>query len=1436
LTEPSDTSDTPAKTRPPVKTAKTSFWRQWMKPHTPFGWIAEAAMVLLLAGGLALVLLRYGPLTTEARLLIESQANGFQLGPFGKLRLQGVRGDVLHTFTIQRLTVSDPKGVWIEADKLAVRWRPGELLFRRLHVQSMTVGQVTIYRQPVLVPQPSAGQPPQINFHFDALKARVLSEPAFSQTRAIYDVTGRFEQQAGGRTVASLDMRSVLRPGDFLTLNLDLGAKNSLKLDADAREVGGGGIAGSLGLAADQPFVLSVHLSGATSNGRFNAIARSGADTPLTAQGAWTPNGGQVDGRLMLEQSRWTKGWANAFGPQAQIALSAKRRDKANYDLDAHLQTDNLSLAAHGPADIAKRSSSGLAVNLIVNNLAKVVPQPVMGRGEIDGVLSGSFADLHMAGQAQMGGFEFLGYRLARVAGPMTLTWRGRQLTILASANGSGASGSGMVAAAGGPAPTGRIEIDGLADGRVLIRSMSIIGKTVRIDGAGGQNLLGGGLTFKGQMAAPDMAALRPGASGTFQADWSADQSKAPGAPWTFTLQAHGAHFATGQSDLDQLLGAQPSLTGHAGFVGDTISFDKVSLTGAKAQANAQGQWKLDGTINFGLGWQADGPFSVGPLEVDGKAQGQGTLTGALGAPKLDLQSRLAVLNLPNLAINDAKLNVSFAQAQDGVDGHIDLGGQSEYGLARAASDFRFPAQGMELSGLDVDAGGVRAQGQLVLLDTGLSTADLTFAIAPGAVLSEGNAAGRISMIGGQGATSANLEMTATGAVLRGQAVALSTAKITARGPLARLPYQVSADGAVAHAPLKLNGSGVFTADPKGFQASFEGSGQLRRSDFHTLEPVQLRMDDNDQFARLRLALGGGQAQFDGEKTAGAATVKALLTNVDLSFLSEDFTGQFDAGLELTGKGKDLHGVLAATLKNAHSRDAREGLSIDGQVKAQLQDERLSVQSTLRGGQGLTSSADFVLPADASAAPFRLAVARDRPMQGHFEANGEIQPLWDLFLGGERSLGGSLAAKADFSGTVADPRITGRADLTGGRFEDYPTGLKLRDATIGASLNTDTIVVDKFSASDNQKGSITGEGQVSLARGGASNLQLQLNNFRLVDNDTATANTTGALTIVRGADGKAKITGALEVVSGDINAAAKTNPDIPTIDVVEKNRPFNLQEQLQLPPNTQPGVVLDISLTAPRGLLVKGRGLNLDMSLDATVTGTSAKPILSGEARVVRGDYDFGGQRFAFDNRGTVQLSNDPKLIRLNLTATRDDPSLTAVINIQGTAAKPQITLSSTPVLPNDEVLSQVLFGASASQLSPLQAAQLASAVTALASGGGFDVIGGLRSFARLDRLALVGGGTTGVSVAGGKYIGDKVYVQVAGGGRDGPSAEVEYRITHNLSLASRLANIQPAASTNTTPGTVVQTGSTISIRWRRDFRDKPPKAPAKPAAVKPAN
>ena len=138
-----------------------------------------------------------------------------------------------------------------------------------------------------------------------------------------------------------------------------------------------------------------------------------------------------------------------------------------------------------------------------------------------------------------------------------------------------------------------------------------------------------------------------------------------------------------------------------------------------------------------------------------------------------------------------------------------------------------------------------------------------------------------------------------------------------------------------------------------------------------------------------------------------------------------------------------------------------------------------------------------------------------------------------------------------------------------------------------------------------------------------------------------------------------------------------------------------------------------------------------------------------------------------------------------------------------GTAAEPKIGLTSTPALPQDEILSQVLFGRSASQLSAFEAAQLAAGVAALAGGGGFDVIGNLRELAGLDRLSF-GGDASAVTVAGGRYITDDVYLEIIGGGEGGAAVNVEWQVRRNLAISSKFGGTGDA---------------TLSIRWRRASR-----------------
>ncbi|HRD27395.1 MAG TPA: translocation/assembly module TamB domain-containing protein, partial [Caulobacter sp.] len=555
----------------------------------------------------------------------------------------------------------------------------------------------------------------------------------------------------------------------------------------------------------------------------------------------------------------------------------------------------------------------------------------------------------------------------------------------------------------------------------------------------------------------------------------------------------------------------------------------------------------------------------------------------------------------------------------------------------------------------------------------------------------------------------------------------------------------------------------------------------------------------------------GGKAAITARLDGEAANIKASLTGVSLGALNEDLAGQFDGELTLQGEGGRLTGALDATLRDARARGAGRAGSVTGDVKARLSDATLTIVGSATNAGGLRSGLTVALPVEAAAAPLRLAIARQKPMRGEFMAEGEIKPLWDLLVGGERRVTGQVSMAGTIGGTLADPRLAGRAELSHGVFEDTVVGLKLEDLSIVAALSDNAIDVSRFSGSDGrggrvsggERGQLSGGGRISLQRDGVSTFRVNLKDFRLIENEAVTAIASGDTTINRAADGKVQVSGALTIDRATVAANPPTPSGVVPMAVVEINRPESAEVEVLAEPSRGLVIALDVTLKAARGIFVEGRGLDAELSLDAHVGGTTARPVLDGVARVVRGEYDFAGKRFEFDQRGAVYLATSPERIRLDLTATRDDPALTAVIRVRGTAAKPEITLTSTPVLPNDEVLSRILFGASASQLSPIEAAQLASALAALAGGGGFDVIGNLKNFAGLDRLVFAGGGAAGaMTVAGGKYLTDDVYLEIIGGGRDGPAAQVEWRVRRNLSIISRLQG---------------EGGSKLSVRWRRD-------------------
>jgi len=197
---------------------------------------------------------------------------------------------------------------------------------------------------------------------------------------------------------------------------------------------------------------------------------------------------------------------------------------------------------------------------------------------------------------------------------------------------------------------------------------------------------------------------------------------------------------------------------------------------------------------------------------------------------------------------------------------------------------------------------------------------------------------------------------------------------------------------------------------------------------------------------------------------------------------------------------------------------------------------------------------------------------------------------------------------------------------------------------------------------------------------------------------------------------------------------------------------------------------------------VRGRGVDAELGGEIRLTGNARQPIPIGKLELIRGRVDLLGKRFDM-TEGIIELQGSLiPVIRLVAETQQDD--ITTRIIIDGEAYDPEITFESSPEMPQEEVLSQLLFGRGLDNISALQAAQLASAVATLAGKGGEGIIGRLRASTGLDDLDLATDDEGNVSVRAGKYLSENLYTDVQVGG-DGKT-ELNLNLDINKALTAR--------------------------------------------------
>ncbi len=332
------------------------------------------------------------------------------------------------------------------------------------------------------------------------------------------------------------------------------------------------------------------------------------------------------------------------------------------------------------------------------------------------------------------------------------------------------------------------------------------------------------------------------------------------------------------------------------------------------------------------------------------------------------------------------------------------------------------------------------------------------------------------------------------------------------------------------------------------------------------------------------------------------------------------------------------------------------------------------------------------------------------------------------------------------------------------------------------------------------------------------NIVLTTRNARPLTSDRFSGTIDSSLRVTGDAKEQLTVSGDLNLTRGEIHLPETFPPSVVALDVRRRG---------QAPPPKEVGrkpLRLDLKVTSPGQVFVRGRGIDAEVQGEMHVAGTTDAPQVSGGLDLRRGTFTVVGQTLNF-TRGRVTFTGaslqDEINPALDLVAENRSGNIDVQLAVTGVASAPRIQLSSTPSLPQDEILASLLFQQSTAQLSPFQLAEVAQAAISLTDAGrGLDPIGGLRKGLGLDRLAVGSVGATPAdtetTVTAGKYVARNIYVGATQGISGGTQAEVQIDLTRNLKAIGTVNNGLP--TNNTQQSRQHEESTSFGLRYQFEY------------------
>jgi len=645
--------------------------------------------------------------------------------------------------------------------------------------------------------------------------------------------------------------------------------------------------------------------------------------------------------------------------------------------------------------------------------------------------------------------------------------------------------------------------------------------------------------------------------------------------------------------------------------------------------------------------------------------------------------------------------------------------------------------------------------------------------------------------------------------------------------------------------PTNATLAGTFNAVPEGFRLQLtQLAGQLGGLPLSLTTPAVFDISQT-RLAISGLKIGGQDFHLDANGAIGAEGLSGHLTlshlplaPLRLLYPALPGRGQLDAEATLSGSLADPRADISAHVKDADLAQT-EAVGLDlgtlgGDVQAHWRGDRLAAEGEIRTGSGANLHWHGDIPLVLRLAPLTIDLPKTAALHGTLSGGLELATFSDLLADRGDHLAGKLAVALSLGGTPAAPDLGGQVTISDGRYENQMLGGVIDHISAKLAGSDGTFTIEQVSGHTTDGGEVAATGTLKLTPlilashdDPVFDIHVTARDARLVQIDPITANVDADLTLTGGLKA-ARLAGAIAIRRADIRLPDQLPSEVVDLKVIESHQkpvqppatPPAPPAAAPPPPGTKPAsakpprrpvlpgatirvtapptlaiaptapaappwLTLALAVNAHSNVFVHGRGVDSEFSADLKITGSLPTPAIKGTLTMLNGRLDLLGKEFQFKH-GTIEFAGGNALTpELDLLAEARTGSITAEATVTGSTQTPRLTLTSTPVMPQDEILARLLFDKSVSQLGGLEAVQLADSAAQLTGlGGSSTLVEHIRHSLGIDRLGVTTSapGAKRETVEAGRYVTKDIYLGVQQGPtEDSSRAKVEMAITNTV-------------------------------------------------------